>query len=184
MTVEQTTRGTRVRFGDKPSNGVSDAPAGRTYYRCRRPSAATISRGGRVGRRWCPHHVERNRARDHGQTCGVHIGGRRWRIGCCAARAVVATAAGAELALPGRISRPAAKGGRRWEMDRRRREVRFGMPMTLRLDAEVDASLREIAVEEGLPVAIMVRNWVTAEVRRRKAAQQARQKEETGRERA
>ena len=69
-------------------------------------------------------------------------------------------------------------------MDRRRREVRFGMPMTLRLDAEVDASLREIAVEEGLPVAIMVRNWVTAEVRRRKAAQQARQKEETGRERA
>lgn len=46
------------------------------------------------------------------------------------------------------------------------------MPMTVRLSPEADADLKEIADDEQIPPAILARNWITAEIKRRKAAKQ------------
>lgn len=43
------------------------------------------------------------------------------------------------------------------------------MPMTVRLSPDTDADLKEIAAEEQIPPAILARNWITAELKRRKA---------------
>ncbi len=42
------------------------------------------------------------------------------------------------------------------------------MPMTVRLSPEIDADLKEIADDEQIPPAILARNWITSEIKRRK----------------
>jgi len=41
--------------------------------------------------------------------------------------------------------------------------------MTVRLSPDTDADLKDIAAEEEIPPAILARNWITSEIKRRKA---------------
>jgi len=43
-------------------------------------------------------------------------------------------------------------------------------PLTVRLTPEDDAELKDIAVKEQIPAAILARNWITGELKRRKTA--------------
>jgi len=55
-------------------------------------------------------------------------------------------------------------------MDKRRREVIHTVQITVRLTPEDDAELKDIAVKEQIPAAILARNWITGELKRRKVA--------------
>jgi len=42
-------------------------------------------------------------------------------------------------------------------------------PLTVRLTPEDDAELKEVATQEQIPAAILARNWITGELKRRKS---------------
>ncbi len=54
-------------------------------------------------------------------------------------------------------------------MDKRRREVIHTVQITVRLTPEDDAELKEVATQEQIPAAILARNWITGELKRRKS---------------